>query len=123
MNITQKIQQLRIAKNWTIAQLSRESGIPLVSLRTMLGREEPNNYTIKNLIKIADALGVTVSYLTLDENEFVKPSLTYVQREELKKLLSLTIENYFTLTKNNAVEERKTAKKKIEKEIEDDLED
>jgi len=89
----------------------------------MLGREEPNNYTIKNLIKIADALGVTVSYLTLDENEFVKPSLTYVQREELKKLLSLTIENYFTLTKNNAVEERKTAKKKIEKEIEDDLED
>ena len=123
MNITNKIQTLRIAKGWTVSKLARETNIPIISMRTMLNREEPNNYNIKNLIKIANALGVTVSFLTLEENESEKPSLTITQREELKKLLDQTVENYFTLIKPNTKEERKKAQFDLEKEVEEELED
>lgn len=95
MNITGKIQSLRKDKGWTITQLSRETNIPTVSLRVMLSRDDPNGYTIKNLVKIAEALGVTVSYLTLEDNERETPSLTVTQREEIKQLIAETIDNYF----------------------------
>ena len=124
MNITNKIQKLRIEKGWTVSKLARETNIPIISLRTMLNRQEPNNYNIKNLIKIADALGVTVSYLTLEENESERPSLTFTQREELKKILENAVENYFTLIKpdNNkdAAKSRETEQNGYEDE---DLED
>ena len=124
MNITNKIQSLRIAKGWTVSRLARETNIPIISLRTMLNRQEPNNYHIKNLIKIANALGVTVSFLTLEENESEKPSLTLTQREDLKKLLETTIENYFTLIKPTTNKDRQTAQTELEKEVEEEeLED
>ena len=123
MNITNKIQKLRIEKGWTVSKLARETNIPIISLRTMLNRQEPNNYNIKNLIKIADALGVTVSYLTLEENESEKPSLTLTQREELKKIIDSAIEEYFTLIKPNSKEERKKAQSEVEKELDEELED
>ncbi len=89
----------------------------------MLNRQEPNNYNIKNLIKIADALGVTVSYLTLEDNESEKPSLTMTQREELKKIINSAIEEYFTLIKPNSKQERKKVQSDVEKELEEELED
>lgn len=97
MNITAKIQALRQEKGWTITQLSRETNIPTVSLRVMLAREDPNGYTIKNLSKIAEALGVTVSYLTLEENERHSPALTQAQRDEIKALVAKTIDDYFAV--------------------------
>ncbi len=123
MNITNKIQSLRIEKGWTVSRLARETNIPIISLRTMLNRQEPNNYNIKNLIKIADALGVTVSYLTLEDNESEKPSLTMTQREELKKIINSAIEEYFTLIKPNSKQERKKVQSDVEKEFEEELED
>ncbi|MBQ3689682.1 MAG: helix-turn-helix transcriptional regulator [Bacteroidales bacterium] len=123
MNITNKIQSLRIEKGWTVSRLARETNIPIISLRTMLNRQEPNNYNIKNLIKIADALGVTVSYLTLEDNESEKPSLTMTQREELKKIINSAIEEYFTLIKPNSKQERKKVQSDVEKELEEELED
>lgn len=99
MNITTKIQRLRKEKGWSVAKLARETDIPTVSLRVMLSRDDPNNYSIKSLSKLADVLGVTVSYLTLEENETDKPKLTEIQRRELMDLFNKTIESYFELAK------------------------
>ena len=47
--------------------------------------------------KIADALGVTVSYLTLEEGELESPALTSTQSEELKAVIAAAIDQYFTI--------------------------
>lgn len=97
MNITEKIQALRKEKGWSVARLAKECDIPTISLRVMLSRDDPNRYTIKNLKKIADALGVTVSYLTLEEGEMESPAITSTQSEELKAIIAAAIDQYFTI--------------------------
>ncbi len=97
MNITEKIQTLRKEKGWSIARLAKETDMPTVSLRVMLSRDDPNRYTVKNLKKIADALGVTVSYLTLEEGEMESPALTSTQCAELKAVIAAAIDEYFTI--------------------------
>lgn len=97
MNITEKIQTLRKEKGWSIARLAKETDMPTVSLRVMLSRTDPNRYTVKNLKKIADALGVTVSYLTLEEGEMETPSITSTQSDELKAVIATAIDQYFTI--------------------------
>lgn len=97
MNITEKIQTLRKEKGWSIARLAKETDMPTVSLRVMLSRDDPNRYTVKNLKKIADALGVTVSYLTLEEGELESPALTSTQSDELKAVIAAAIDQYFTI--------------------------
>ncbi|MBO7463130.1 MAG: helix-turn-helix transcriptional regulator [Bacteroidales bacterium] len=97
MNITEKIQTLRKEKGWSIARLAKETDMPTVSLRVMLSRTDPNRYTVKNLKKIADTLGVTVSYLTLEEGEMETPSITSTQSEELKAVIAAAIDRYFTI--------------------------
>ncbi len=97
MNITAKIQELRKQKKWSVARLAREAGIPTVSLRAMLARKDPNAYNVKNLIKIAKALGVTVSYLTESEPDDAKPKLSVQQKEELMRQIEGIINNFFKI--------------------------
>jgi transcriptional regulator with XRE-family HTH domain len=97
MNITAKIQELRQQKRWSVARLAREAGIPTVSLRAMLARKDPNAYNVKNLIKIAKALGVSVSYLTQSDSEDAKPKITVKQKEELMKQIEQVIDNFFKI--------------------------
>ena len=94
MDITSKIHKHRKEKGWSIAKLARESKIPTVSLRVMLSREG-NSYNIKSLKKISDVLGVSVSYLTKEENENNKPNITENQKRELMEILSKAIDSYF----------------------------
>ena len=100
MNITEKIHQLRKEKGWSVAKLARVCGIPTVSLRAMLSRENPNSYNVKTLIKLAKALGVSVSYLTLDDEETLKPKLTELQKNELLKKFEDLLEDYFEVEKS-----------------------
>jgi len=95
MNITERIHKLRIEKGWSVAKLARETDIPTVSLRVMLSRNDPNSYNIKALSRIAEVLGVTVSYLTLEDTEEMKPQLSEKQKEDLLFLLRKTIDKYF----------------------------
>jgi transcriptional regulator with XRE-family HTH domain len=95
MNITEKIQTLRKQKGWPVTRLAQETGIPTVSLRVMLSRTNPNNYTIKNLVKIAEALGVTVSYLTLDDNDSKNIAPAFPSVDQLKETISKAIDNFF----------------------------
>ena len=95
MNITEKIQTLRKQKGWPVTRLAQETGIPTVSLRVMLSRTNPNNYTIKNLVKIAEALGVTVSYLTLDDNVSANINPAFPSVDQLKETISKAIDNFF----------------------------
>ena len=109
MNITEKIQTLRKEKGWSIARLAKETDMPTVSLRVMLSRDDPNRYTVKNLKKIADALGVTVSYLTLEEGEMESPAITTTQCEELKAVIAAAIDEYFTIKQPKMSEARDAA--------------
>jgi len=95
MNITAKIQELRKLKRWSVARLAREAGIPTVSLRAMLAREDPNAYNVKNLIKIAKALGVSVSFLTQDDDQENKPQITISQKEELLDKIEGIVDDFF----------------------------
>ena len=56
-NIGEKLRRLRIAKDWTFAEMSRHSGLaPATITKTEYGRV-PNLYT---LIQMADALGYEI---------------------------------------------------------------
>ncbi len=95
MNITEKIQSLRKQKKWSVARLAREAGIPTVSLRAMLARQDPNAYNVKNLIKIAKALGVSVSYLTQEDTEDSKPKISVEQKNQLLEEFGKMIDKFF----------------------------
>lgn len=97
MNITSKIHDLRKGKGWSVARLARECGIPTVSLRAMLSRNNPNSYNVKTLIILAKALGVSVSYLTLDDEETLKTKLTPIQKKELIEKFDNLLFNYFDI--------------------------
>ncbi len=99
MNITEKIHELRKQKAWSVAKLARVCGIPTVSLRAMLSRENPNSYNVKTLIRLSKALGVSVSYLTLDDEETLKTKLTQIQKNELLSKFGDLLEDYFDIEK------------------------
>jgi transcriptional regulator with XRE-family HTH domain len=96
MNITDKIQKLRTDKGWSVAELSRVTEIPTVSLRVMLSRDDPNNYNVKALIRIAEALDSTVSFLTKEDKDTIVPEITKIQRKELQKVISDAVDHYFS---------------------------
>lgn len=93
MDITSKINELRAEKAWSIAELSRRCKIPTVSLRVMLSRDNPNNYNVKSLIKIAESLGTTVSFLTSEQENDI-PVISKKQRKEISKAISTLIDDY-----------------------------
>ncbi len=95
MNITSKINELRAEKAWSIAELSRRCKIPTVSLRVMLSRDNPNNYNVKSLLKIAESLGTSVSYLTSDEGLEI-PKLSKKQRKEISQSITKLVDEYLT---------------------------
>jgi transcriptional regulator with XRE-family HTH domain len=92
MNITKKIQELRTEKGWSVAELSRRCDIPTVSLRVMLNRNNPNNYNVKSLVKIADSLGTSVSYLT-SENQQDIPALSEQQQEQISEAVAKVVKD------------------------------
>lgn len=100
MDITSKIQRLRRDKGWSVARLARETDIPAVSLRVMLTRDDPNNYNIKSLMRIAEVLGVTVSYLTLEEDELSKPKISELQYKDLINMFKNNLEQTFEIIKS-----------------------
>lgn len=99
MNITKKIQELRMEKGWSVAELSRRCEIPTVSLRVMLNRDNPNNYNVKTLIKIADSLGTSVSYLT-SENQRDIPVLSEQQQETVTEAVAKVVKDVLSGRRN-----------------------
>ena len=101
MNISQKVEALRKQKGWSVAQLARETDIPTVSLRVMLKRDNGNNWNTLPLQKIAEVLGVTVSYLTSNEEDNnEKPMLSEEQYAQLQKKLDEAIRMFFRVPVN-----------------------
>lgn len=110
MNITKKIHDLREERGWSVAKLARQTGIPTVSLRVMLSRDDPNSYNVKSLTKIAKVFGVTVSYLTATEADEKVANLSEGQKQELIDVVSQAIKDYFNANRqaeNQAEEESK----------------
>ncbi len=106
INITEKIQKLRKAKGWSVARLAREANIPTVSLRAMLSRKDPNRWNVSTLEKLAKALDVSVSYLTMDD-ENKKPLLTAEQKEELFKKFNEVLNQFFKIEGSTFTEKEK----------------
>lgn len=59
--IKNNVQKLLDAKGWTIYRLSKESGVSLTALYSL--EKKQMGPTADTLIKLADALGVTVDEL------------------------------------------------------------
>lgn len=59
--IKANVQRLIDAKGWTIYRLSKESGVPLTTLYSLDNKK--HGPTADTLVKLADALGVTVDEL------------------------------------------------------------
>lgn len=96
MNITHKIEDLRKKKRWSIAKLAREAGIPTVSLRVMINREDVNNYSVPALQKLAKVLDTTVAELTKEDHETDStPKLSREQQIRLQVLITTTIDEFF----------------------------
>ena len=106
MEITAKIHSLRELKGWSVAKLARECGIPTVSLRAMLSRKNPNSYNVKTLIRLAKSLGVSVSYLTLEDGETLRTKITPFQKGELVNKFDELLSNYFDVEKQEKIEEK-----------------
>jgi transcriptional regulator with XRE-family HTH domain len=64
LTIENNVQRLIEAKGWTIYRLSKNSGVPLTTLYSL--SKKKSGPTAKILIKVADALGVTVDELVRD---------------------------------------------------------
>lgn len=63
--IKQNVQRLIDSKGWTLYRLSKISGVPLTVLYS-LGQKK-SGPTAETLVKIADALGVTVDELVREK--------------------------------------------------------
>lgn len=61
LTIKNNVQKFIEAKGWTIYRLSKKSGVPLTVLYSL--GEKKSGPTAETLIKISDALGVTVDEL------------------------------------------------------------
>lgn len=59
--VKNNVDKLLEAKGWTIYRLSKESGVSLTALYSL--EEKKNGPTADTLVKLADALGVTVDEL------------------------------------------------------------
>ena len=94
MNITKKIKCLKDTKGWTVSKLAEKCEIPTVSLRAMFKREDPNNYNVKSLIKIAKALETSVSYLTSDNKSYDK--ISKKKRNAISKSVAKLIDDYLS---------------------------
>ncbi len=107
MNITDKIHVLRKDKGWSVAKLARVCGIPTVSLRAMLSRDNPNSYNVKTLMRLSKALGVSVAYLTLEDDEALKPKLTIHQKNEIVSMFEKAVlAEYFDVEEEVSGEEK-----------------
>lgn len=95
MNITARIEKLRKEKGWSVAKLAREAEIPTVSLRVMLNRTNVNNYGVDALIKIAEALGTTVSFLTAENDMDDRPVLTKIDHDRLMMKFEQILDEMF----------------------------
>lgn len=60
------LKKIRLEKEMTILKLSKISGVPV---RTIENIERTDGGTVKNAIKLADALGVTLDELCRDSAE------------------------------------------------------
>lgn len=60
-----KLRTLRLARELTVPELSRRSGVPI---RTIENIEKTNHATVANAIKLADALQVSLDELCRDQD-------------------------------------------------------
>ena len=58
------LKEKRLEKGWTLKELAEKSGVHLVKIQQIeSGRINPENLTLKNAHKLADALGCSTKDL------------------------------------------------------------
>lgn len=86
MNVTDRIEQLRKQKNWSVYKLCNEADITQSTLTNMYAR---GTYpSLATLINICKAFGITLSEF-FDENE-KNNELTLQEKELIKEFRSLS---------------------------------
>lgn len=77
--VSENIKALRFAHNITQAELAKKAGIPRATLANMESRD--SNPTLSGVIKVADALGVSIEDLVkVDQHHLV----TVIKKEDMQ---------------------------------------
>ena len=90
-----RIKNLCNEKNWTVYRLSIESDVPYSTLSTMF--KKTNIPTIPTLMKLCNALGITMSQFFTDSPKLVE--LTDEQFQMFQKWIGLSTEQKYLLLK------------------------
>lgn len=67
INVLERIEKIRLSRNWSEYELSRRSGLPQTTINTWYRKQQIP--TLPSLEKLSDAFGITLSELLADNND------------------------------------------------------
>lgn len=67
INVLERIEQIRLSRNWSEYELSRRSGLPQTTINTWYRKQQIP--TLPSLEKLSEAFGITLSELLADDND------------------------------------------------------
>lgn len=70
INVLERIEQIRLSRNWSEYELSRRSGLPQTTINTWYRKQQIP--TLPSLEKLSEAFGITLSELLADDNDPVE---------------------------------------------------
>ena len=74
INVLERIEQMRLSRNWSEYELSKRADLPQTTINTWYRKQQVP--TLYSLDKLSEAFGVTLSELLADENDPMEISET-----------------------------------------------
>ena len=86
INVLERIEKIRLSRNWSEYELSRRSGLPQTTINTWYRKQQIP--TLPSLEKLSEAFGITLSELLADTGDPME--ITEQDQEILDFYRSLT---------------------------------
>ena len=81
INVLEKIEQMRLDRNWSEYELSKRANLPQTTINTWYRKQQIP--TLHSLNRLCEAFGITLSELVADRNDPMEISL---QDQEMLRL-------------------------------------
>ncbi|MGN0293781.1 MAG: helix-turn-helix domain-containing protein [Lachnospiraceae bacterium] len=70
INVLERIEQMRLSRNWSEYELSKRSGLPQTTINTWYRKQQTP--TLPSLEKLSEAFGITLSELLADDSDLME---------------------------------------------------
>lgn len=80
INVLERIEQMRLDRNWTEYELSKRADLPQTTINTWYRKQQVP--TLHSLEKLSEAFGITLSQLLADNNDPME--ISEMDREMLR---------------------------------------